>query len=84
MTGADAIAPSDHPDRIASNEPDTEHDTLKYHLLGPSLTKAGLDAVDQKKVRPLTATFHRGTILRNGAGIGDYLQCLQRLKVFQQ
>lgn len=27
-----------------------EHDTLKYHLLGPSLTKAGQDAVDQQKV----------------------------------
>jgi len=26
------------------------HDTLKYHLLGPSLTKAGQDTVDQKKV----------------------------------
>jgi len=26
------------------------HDTLKYHLLGPSLSKAGQDAVDQKKV----------------------------------
>lgn len=28
-----------------------EHQTLKYHLLGPSLTKAGQDAVDQSKVR---------------------------------
>lgn len=28
-----------------------DHDTLKYHLLGPSLTKAGQDAVDQQKVR---------------------------------
>lgn len=28
-----------------------EHRTLKYHLLGPSLTKAGQDAVDQQKVR---------------------------------
>jgi DNA polymerase kappa len=28
----------------------SEHDTLKYHLLGPSLTKAGQDSVDQKKV----------------------------------
>ena len=28
-----------------------EHDSLKYHLLGPSLTKAGQDAVDQQKVR---------------------------------
>lgn len=26
-------------------------DTLKYQLLGPSLTKAGQDAVDQQKVR---------------------------------
>ena len=26
------------------------HDSLKYHLLGPSLTKAGQDSVDQQKV----------------------------------
>lgn len=29
---------------------ETENETLKYHLLGPSLTKAGQDAVDQRKV----------------------------------
>lgn len=28
----------------------SDHDTLKYHLLGPSLTKAGQDSVDQQKV----------------------------------
>lgn len=28
-----------------------EFKTLKYHLLGPSLTKAGQDKVDQSKVR---------------------------------
>lgn len=28
-----------------------KHDSLKYHLLGPSLTKAGQDSVDQRKVR---------------------------------
>jgi hypothetical protein len=27
-----------------------EHDTLKYSLLGPSLTKSGQDDVDQQKV----------------------------------
>jgi hypothetical protein len=27
-----------------------EHDTLKYSLLGPSLTKSGQDNVDQSKV----------------------------------
>lgn len=36
-----------------------EHDTLKYHLLGPSLTKAGQDAVDQQKVAGIQSTrFH--------------------------
>lgn len=36
-----------------SNEETTgdDYETLKYHLLGPSLTKAGQDAVDQKKVQ---------------------------------
>ena len=29
---------------------ETEDETLKYHLLGPSLTKAGQDAVAQRKV----------------------------------
>lgn len=33
-----------------SKKSSDEHNTLKYHLLGPSLTKAGQDAVDQKKV----------------------------------
>lgn len=28
-----------------------DFETLKYQLLGPSLTKAGQDAVDQQKVR---------------------------------
>lgn len=28
----------------------SEHESLKYHLLGPSLTKAGQDKVDQQKV----------------------------------
>lgn len=28
----------------------SDNDTLKYSLLGPSLTKAGQDAVDQQKV----------------------------------
>ena len=31
-----------------------KHNTLKYHLLGPSLTKAGQDSVDQQKVGPST------------------------------
>ena len=30
--------------------PDEDFETLKYQLLGPSLTKAGQDSVDQQKV----------------------------------
>ena len=29
---------------------ETQHHSLKYHLLGPSLTKSGQDGVDQEKV----------------------------------
>ena len=35
---------------VVSNE---DFETLKYQLLGPSLTKAGQDSVDQQKVGPL-------------------------------
>jgi len=47
----------------AVDAPDTDgtHDTLKYHLLGPSLTKAGQDTVDQRKVSgdfALLSSFH--------------------------
>lgn len=51
-------SPASHPARDEAQEKDkdliTDHATLKYSLLGPSLTKAGQDAVDQSKV-----TMHR-------------------------
>jgi DNA polymerase kappa len=56
MTVAEASTSADHEDDSACKEADNEHDTLKYHLLGPSLTKAGQDAVDQKKVRRCNST----------------------------
>ena len=62
---------------MTTNEPDgnvaedegsapsaTQHTTLKYSLLGPSLLKAGQDSVDQSKVRgprsPQTRTNDHG------------------------
>ncbi|MCJ1463734.1 hypothetical protein MMC07_002343 [Pseudocyphellaria aurata] len=39
----------------------TEHDTLKYHLLGPSLTKAGQDHVDQLKVSEIIYNASKGS-----------------------
>ena len=39
----------------------SEHDTLKYHLLGPSLTKAGQDSVDQQKVSEIIYNASKGS-----------------------
>ncbi|KAH8698099.1 DNA-directed polymerase-like protein kappa [Phaeosphaeriaceae sp. PMI808] len=38
-----------------------EHDSLKYHLLGPSLTKAGQDSVDQQKVAEVIYNASKGS-----------------------
>ncbi|KAJ5109597.1 hypothetical protein N7532_002242 [Penicillium argentinense] len=39
----------------------SEDDTLKYQLLGPSLTKAGQDAVDQQKVSEIIYNASKGS-----------------------
>lgn len=56
ITTADDLLPRDL-DMIAEPPTDentvNEHDTLKYSLLGPSLTKSGQDNVDQTKVSVL-------------------------------
>ncbi|WYZ43946.1 hypothetical protein EsH8_VII_000382 [Colletotrichum jinshuiense] len=46
-----------------SEDPKTvsEHGTLKYSLLGPSLTKAGQDAVDQSKVSEVIYNASKGS-----------------------
>lgn len=38
-----------------------EHQTLKYSLLGPSLTKAGQDSVDQSKVSEIIYNASKGS-----------------------
>ncbi|KFA74098.1 hypothetical protein S40288_03790 [Stachybotrys chartarum IBT 40288] len=45
-----------HPD-----EEDDNFRTLKYHLLGPSLTKAGQDKVDQSKVSEIIYNASKGS-----------------------
>ncbi|KAL1304085.1 hypothetical protein AAFC00_000520 [Neodothiora populina] len=41
--------------------PDSSHSTLKYHLLGPSLTKSGQDNVDQQKVSEIIYNASKGS-----------------------
>lgn len=48
-----------------------EHDTLKYHLLGPSLTKAGQDAVDQQKVSEVIYNASKGSKFFNNEEVRD-------------
>lgn len=47
-----AAEPSEEPVQADADQED-DLKTLKYHLLGPSLTKAGQDKVDQSKVSSL-------------------------------
>lgn len=55
MTSAESTEQSAH---LEENEDDGLK-TLKYHLLGPSLTKAGQDKVDQSKVITKDSCCHR-------------------------
>lgn len=49
----------------------TDHDTLKYHLLGPSLTKAGQDSVDQTKVSEIIYNASKGSKFFNNEEVKD-------------
>ncbi|KAI0890966.1 DNA/RNA polymerase [Annulohypoxylon nitens] len=48
-----------------------QHDTLKYHLLGPSLTKAGQDSVDQSKVSDIIYNASKGSKYFNHEEVKD-------------
>ncbi|RFU30891.1 hypothetical protein B7463_g5449, partial [Scytalidium lignicola] len=48
-------------DPTVTGELDEEHRTLKYSLLGPSLTKSGQDNVDQKKVGEIIYNVSKGS-----------------------
>ncbi|KAI0182744.1 hypothetical protein EV127DRAFT_354258 [Xylaria flabelliformis] len=58
MTEAEAEAEAN--DNATEPEP-SQHHTLKYHLLGPSLTKAGQDKVDQAKVSEIIYNASKGS-----------------------
>ena len=49
----------------------SQHHSLKHHLLGPSLTKAGLDSVDQKKVSEIIYEASKGSKFFNNEEVKD-------------
>lgn len=57
---------------IAKNAPAlSQHHSLKHHLLGPSLTKAGQDRVDQKKVAEIIYEASKGSKFFNNEEVKD-------------
>lgn len=57
---------------IAKNAPaPSQHHSLKHHLLGPSLTKAGQDKVDQKKVAEIIYEASKGSKFFNNEEVKD-------------
>ncbi|KAJ4326376.1 hypothetical protein N0V94_000051 [Neodidymelliopsis sp. IMI 364377] len=67
MRGAPPQSESPQPSAVSS----TEHDSLKYHLLGPSLTKAGQDTVDQQKVSEIIYNASKGSKFFNNEQTKD-------------
>ncbi|KAK0387147.1 hypothetical protein NLU13_5460 [Sarocladium strictum] len=62
---------SDIPSGESPHEEQDESRTLKYHLLGPSLTKAGQDKVDQNKVSEIIYNASRGSKFFNREEVKD-------------
>ncbi|KAJ9150288.1 DNA/RNA polymerase [Pleurostoma richardsiae] len=65
-----SVEPSDPPpdqieaatdEKPADAGPPSQHASLKYSLLGPSLTKAGQDSVDQRKVSEIIYNASKGS-----------------------
>ncbi|KAL7906137.1 hypothetical protein GGI35DRAFT_116124 [Trichoderma velutinum] len=69
MTAAESTEDSAHPEEkqpehLPEHQEEHQDDalkTLKYHLLGPSLTKAGQDKVDQSKVSEIIYNASKGS-----------------------
>ena len=58
--------------RDENNAPEgSQHHTLKYSLLGPSLTKSGQDGVDQKKVSEVIYNASKGSKFFNNEETRD-------------
>ena len=49
----------------------SQHHSLRHHLLGPSLTKAGQDSVDQKKVSEVIYEASKGSRFFNNEEVKD-------------
>ncbi|KAF2863428.1 DNA/RNA polymerase [Piedraia hortae CBS 480.64] len=58
-------------ERAVADHPAEQHDSLKYQLLGPSLTKSGQDGVDQTKVSEIIYNASKGSKFFNNEEARD-------------
>lgn len=70
-------------DEAAIPDP-SQHHSLKHHLLGPSLTKAGLDTVDQNKVSEIIYEASKGSKFFNNEEIKDKNLTLKIERILRQ
>ncbi|KJZ77557.1 hypothetical protein HIM_03281 [Hirsutella minnesotensis 3608] len=84
------IATREKEDPTQEEDEDDALKTLKYHLLGPSLTKAGQDSVDQSKVSEVIYNASKGSKYFNREEVRDKVltkkieQILQRKRKLDQ
>ncbi|KAJ5974970.1 hypothetical protein N7481_008677 [Penicillium waksmanii] len=64
-------------DNGSGHDNDNDNDSLRYQLLGPSLTKAGQDAVDQQKVSEIIYNASKGSKFFNHEQERDRNQTLK-------
>ena len=74
----DATSPTQPPLQLS------QHHSLKHHLLGPSLTKAGQDAVDQNKVSEIIYQASKGSKYFNNEEVKDQNLTLKIDRIMKQ
>ncbi|OCT46647.1 DNA polymerase kappa [Cladophialophora carrionii] len=62
----------------------SQHHSLRHHLLGPSLTKAGQDGVDQKKVSEIIYEASKGSKYFNNEEVKDKTLTLKIDRILKQ
>lgn len=75
---------ADVPDVVDVSKRDDQHDTLKYHLLGPSLTKAGQDSVDQSKVSEIIYNASKGSKYFNHEEVKDKILTQKIVQILEK
>ncbi|KIV78222.1 hypothetical protein PV11_09960 [Exophiala sideris] len=81
---ADEVSPVDNAPRAETAPQPSQYHSLKHSLLGPSLTKAGQDAVDQKKVAEIIYDASKGSKFFNNEETKDKTLTVKIERILKQ